>query len=197
MKTLNVIQKIMKVGKILSKIAFIFSVIGFGVCLLGVIAIACGSDSVIKIGGVTLHGIISDSGNYSPETIAAMLSSWLVFCAGEAVIAKFAEIYFANELKAQTPFTDSGARELMRLGIIAIAVSLGCSVIGSIVYEFVAIGSETANDLSNNFLLSSDSDIAFGIMFIIMSLFCRYGAEVRENSSDKVTENEKTDENTL
>ena len=41
-------------------------------------------------------------------------------CAGEAVLAKFAEHYFKRELTDGTPFNLGGAKELMRLGILTI-----------------------------------------------------------------------------
>ena len=39
MKSLNTIQKLSKIGKVLSKIAFIFSVIGFCGCIAGLLSI--------------------------------------------------------------------------------------------------------------------------------------------------------------
>ncbi len=108
MKTLGTIQKLYKIGKILSRIAFIISVIGFCGCIAALLSLGIGNGSLIKIGGVTLHGLISDDLGYNIRSIGAALSGWLFVCAGEAVVAKFAEIYFKNELKAGTPFTLDG-----------------------------------------------------------------------------------------
>ena len=58
MKSLDTIQKMSKIGKFLSKIAFIFSVIGFCGCIAGLLSLSFGNGSLIKIGGVTLHGLI-------------------------------------------------------------------------------------------------------------------------------------------
>ena len=63
----------------------------------------------------------------------------MVVCAGEAVLAKFAEVYFQNELQAETPFTLAGAKELLRLGILTITIPTGCAVAESIV-EGVIVG---------------------------------------------------------
>ena len=105
MKSLNTIQKLSKIGKVLSKIAFIFSVIGFCGCIAGLLSLNFGNGRLIKIGGVTLHGLIPEEYGYNIKSITATLSGWLIVCAGEAVLAKFAESYFKNELKAKTPFT--------------------------------------------------------------------------------------------
>ena len=139
MKSLQTIQKFSKIGKILSKMAFIFSVIGFCGCIAGILSMSLGNGSLIKLGGVTLHKLISEEYGYNIKSITATLSGWLVICAGEAVLAKFAEVYFQNELKAETPFTLAGAKELLRLGILTITIPTGCAVAESIV-EGVIIG---------------------------------------------------------
>lgn len=61
MKSLVTIQKLSKVGSVLSKIAFIFSIIGFCGCIAGLLSLQIGNGGLIKIGGVTLHGLISRS----------------------------------------------------------------------------------------------------------------------------------------
>ena len=132
MKSLQTIQKLFKIGKILSRIAFIFSVIGFCGCIAGLLSLSFGNGSLIKLGGVTLHQLISEEYGYR-------ITLWLVVCAGEAVLAKFAEVYFQNELQAETPFTLAGAKELLRLGILTITIPIGCAVAESIV-EGVIIG---------------------------------------------------------
>lgn len=139
MKSLQTIQKLFKIGKILSRIAFIFLVIGFCGCIAGLLSLSFGNGSLIKLGGVTLHQLISEEYGYNIKGITASLSGWLVVCAGEAVLAKFAEVYFQNELQAETPFTLAGAKELLRLGILTITIPTGCAVAESIV-EGVIVG---------------------------------------------------------
>ncbi len=40
MKTLNTIQKLSKIGKVLSRSAFIFCIIGFCGCIVGILSMA-------------------------------------------------------------------------------------------------------------------------------------------------------------
>ena len=178
-KSLHTIQTLSKIGKILSKIAWILSVIGFCGCIAGLLSLSFGNGSLIKLGGVTLHGLISEEAGYSIKSITTALSGWMIVCAGEAVLAKFAEVFFQNELNAETPFTLSGAKELLRLGILTLAIPTGCAVVGSIV-EGVAAGFLNAPkaavmDLS----FDNEASIALGIMMILGSLLCRYGAELQ------------------
>lgn len=84
----------------------------------------------MSIGKIKIHGTILSDVGVNAANFAAALSGWMIVCAGEAVVAKFAEIYFKNELQAETPFTIGGAKELQRLGILVIAVSVFCNAAG-------------------------------------------------------------------
>ena len=56
MKSLNTIQTLSKIGRILSRVAFILAVVGFCGCIAGVLSLSLGAGNLIKLGGVTLHG---------------------------------------------------------------------------------------------------------------------------------------------
>ena len=68
------------------------------------------------------------------STAYAAMAAGMILCAGEAVLAKFAEHYFKRELADGTPFDLGGAKELMRLGILAICIPIGMQMIAEIVY---------------------------------------------------------------
>ena len=182
MTSLSTIQKLSKLGKILSNLAFIFSIVGCIGCLLGMIALQTGAGSVLKLGGVTIHGLVGEISGVGNRGITAGLCGWLVICIGQAVLAKFAVLYFHHELAAGTPFTASGAQELLRLGIMTIAIPLGCDIAGSIVAGIAAglMQTEPASGMAQNF--DSSGSIVLGIMFLLGSLLCRYGAELRGNT---------------
>ena len=59
MKTLETIQRFSRLGRTLSKAAFVLAVIGFCGCVLGIFSLALGSDGAIHWGGVTIHGILT------------------------------------------------------------------------------------------------------------------------------------------
>lgn len=182
MNTHHMIQKLSKIGMVLSKIAFIFSVIGICGCIAGLLSLRFGNGSLIKIGGVTLHALASEEYGYNIKSVGAALSGWMIVCAGEAVLAKFAEVYFKNELKAGTPFTFAGAKELLRLGILTLAIPTGCAVAGSIVEGILAGFMKVEQAAAMDVYFDNESSIVLGIMFILGSLLCRYGAELREQS---------------
>lgn len=186
MKSLNKIQKLFKIGKILSKIAFIMSVIGFCGCVAGIISLSFGKGSLIKIRGVALHNLINSDYGYNIKSITATLSGWLIVCAGEAVLAKFAELYFKNELKAGTPFTIRGAREMKRLGILTLSVPVGTTVAGSIIEEIIAGFLKIEKAAALDMYFDNEPNIVLGVMFIIVSLLCSYGAELVQNKNSTV-----------
>lgn len=180
MKSLKQIQTLTKLGKVFSRIAYIGAMVGFFVFMVGLISLAFGLDESIKIGGVTLHGIV-ERGNHEIEFLYAAFPAWMIVCAGAAVVAKFAEIYFKNEQMAGTPFTQAGAKELKRLGIVTISVTLGCRIVADIVQAVIAGFVNVDADAATDIFFQNDGTIAFGIMFLILALFCQYGVEKTED----------------
>jgi len=169
MNTLKTVQVLSKTGKVLSKIVFIFCIIGFCGCIAGILSMALGVQT-LKLGGITLKGILQAE-NISEKGVYAAMAAGMIFCAGEAVLAKFAEHYFRRELYDGTPFTSGGAGEMMRLGILAVCIPIGIQIIVSIIYA--ASGQAVQGTID----FGSSGSVALGIMFIVMSVICRYGAE--------------------
>ena len=67
---------IAKIGKILSKVAFVFSMIGICGCLVGLLSNLFGSGKIFKIGGVTIYGLLTDLGAYNVKSISTALVAW-------------------------------------------------------------------------------------------------------------------------
>ena len=80
---------------------------------------------------------------------------------------------FKKELKDGTPFTLSGAKSMMRLGILTMCIPVVVEILIEITYIIMK------NVLTNVGEVNVDMNISFGIgiMFIVTSLICRYGAE--------------------
>ena len=145
MSSLDKIQKLSKLGKILCSIVFVFCVIGIIGSVVGIAFLAANIYMVVAI----------------------------ILCSGEAVIAKFAEHYFKGELLDGTPFNMERAKELTRLGIITIGVSIVTEMVAAIVYEIMSFIFVNTDSLE----IGNWGSVGIGITFIIVSLICRYGAE--------------------
>ena len=179
MNTLKTIQVLARIGKILSKIVFICCIVGACGCAAGIVSFALMGEAPLKLGGVTIHSMIENSAGMSIPALYAAMAVGMVFCIAEAVLSKFAEIYFKNELADGTPFTLRGARELLRLGILTIAIPLGTAVACSI---GIAVADHFYPGL-DKLAAGEYSSVGMGIMMIVLSLFCRYGAEVLEGKA--------------
>lgn len=113
-----------------------------------------------------------------------------IIIAAEAVVAKFINVYFKHELKAGTPFTFEGAKEMLRLGIITIAVPAGASLAATIVFDIMAAGSGLDSEF--NFEIS----LGMGLMFLALSPLLKHGTELRlraKNAEEKLAESKPAD----
>lgn len=177
MKTLNNIQKLSKIGKVLSKIVFIFCIVGFCGCIVGILSMALGAPP-LKIGGVTLKSILNTEAKVTIGAVYAAMATGMILCAGEAVLAKFAEHYFKRELAEGTPFSHCCAKEMQRLGILTICIPIGTQIVAEIVY---AVMEQTVQGVAP-LRLDNNGSVALGVMFIVLSLICRCGTEIYEES---------------
>lgn len=180
MQTLNTIQKLSKIGKTLSKIAFIFCIVGFCGCIAGIIGMAFGLKT-LNLSGISIESIFNNKSGIGVGSIYAPLTAAMIVCCAEGVLAKFAEHYFKHELADGTPFTLGGAKELQRLGILTICIPLGSQIIAEAVHSAMA---EALTGVAP-FNIDSTGSVALGIMFIVMSLICRYGAEKEKQSENE------------
>lgn len=175
MKTLNTIQTLSKLGKIFSRIVYICSIVGLCVGAVGILAVSIGAET-IKFGGVTLHGILETKAEISLGTAWAALASEMILCVGELFVSRMAYRYFENELRAGTPFTSEGARELMHLGISVVWIPILTAILAQVAHGVIAQLAENVESLS----LDGFGSVGLGIAIIIVSLVCRCGAESGE-----------------
>ena len=175
MKTLKTLQSLSKLGKVLSTIVFILCIVGAAMCAVGIPCLALIPEEGFRLGDMTIKGLV-EKGELSVSTCYATMACGIILCAGEAVLAKFAQRYFTNELKAGTPFTFDGAKELMRLGILAICIPIGTSIVAGICYGIFKLVMPDVGDVE----MHSGVSVGLGIMMIVASLLCRLGAENAE-----------------
>lgn len=178
MKSLKTIQTLAKIGKVFSKVIGIISIVAACLCAAGIVSLLL-NIGTLQIGGITIHSIIENKAGISVNTLYAILSSSILLCVGEAILCRFAEKYFANELKAGTPFTFDGAKELMRLGILAIVIPLSAKALAAIVYAVLKLLLEGVEAPKDWYGIS----VGLGIMMIVTAVICRYGAELKESAA--------------
>lgn len=174
-KSLKTIQTIHKVGQVISIIALVFSIIGVVGCAIGAVSLAL-LPSDIMVDGIPLREKIEQDAEMGIDSICMNLVLVMLISASDAALAYFARRYFDKELKTGTPFTFEGARELQNLGILMIVVPIATIVVCAVV---TVIAELLIGDIGKMEFGNAGS-VALGMMFLIISVFCRYGAEVEE-----------------
>ena len=96
-------------------------------------------------------------------------------CASAAVVLGFSKLYLKNELAAGTPFTHEGAKEMLRLGIISMAVPVVASVINNTVSAIFIHFYPSAEPVEMSVSLAA------GLAMVLAYFIFEYGAELREN----------------
>ena len=121
MKSLEVIQKIVKVLRILAKIAYIF-------CIIGAVASAIGAASLFaidensEIWKKALEAVKPDTIDLAAVRCTCLTGVFV--CAAGAVLSWFSKRLFEDELAAGTPFDRHICKDVLKVGIIYLAVSV-------------------------------------------------------------------------
>ncbi|MGN0714185.1 MAG: hypothetical protein ACI4LN_00080 [Anaerovoracaceae bacterium] len=171
MNTLQTIQKTFRVFQILTKVAFIFSIVGASICAVGALCSITwytGGQVFTLFGEPVTFFTDSEGAN---QAMAAMLSD-LVMLTTDAILLGFAGRYFKIEQAEGTPFTANGAELLKKLGIRCIYMPIVAVAIA--VSITVSLGAEESGDLSNL------PGVVTGIVLILASIIFRYGAELEQ-----------------
>ena len=168
----------------MSKIVFILCIVGLCMCVLSLVMFLIVGDRSLKIGGVNIYGMIAqETGvSVSPAMVYTALGCAIITCLSETILAKMAMNYFSRELADGTPFTFRGAKELKRLGLLTIFLPLGVAFVCAIVFGAVTVMS-TGSELSKNTQINvgTGTSIGLGIGMLIVSVFCRHGAETQQS----------------
>jgi hypothetical protein len=194
-RSLKTIQVLAKIAKVLSMIVFVFCVVG---AVLSTLALTA-SFFVKNIGirGHIFSDILEKKVGVQYWVVPAILGACVVCTVCEAILAKLSHSYFSREIEDGTPFTEGGAKQLKRTGIIIIVVSLCLVLVLAIVFGvikskhafdfdvFKAFVERHSDEVSvtvrsePDFSLSGIGSVGTGIMFLILSVIFRYGSEVR------------------
>ena len=172
MKSLKTIQTLAKVGKILSLIAFILCIVCAVFCAIGVAVLPAMKDKVIQ-DGKTLEQLLIENKTNFITAITVCVIALISTLAG--VFTSFLTLrFFKRELEVGTPFRFEIANKMKKLGLIHVIVSLALLVTIAIIVASVKSGHKELQDIKGT---ETGGTLWFGIALLILSVFCRYGAE--------------------
>lgn len=177
-KSLKTIQVLSKIAKIFSRVLYILCMIGGISCLVGIVLLIAVQG--LQVEGETVRILIERKSEVAMSTIYFSCATGFVACLVECILCKFAYRYFDNELKAGTPFTEAGSEEIRRLGILTIVLPLAALIVQGIMFGiFKAVAPETSG---SNMEITYSAGL--GIMFIILSVIFKYGAELSQKPNE-------------
>ena len=128
-KNLHTIQVLGKVGRIVARVIWIVCTVATVIMIGGIIALACGLDNIIKVGDITIHGLIKAETELSTNQGYIALTVGAIMAAGNAIMAWFADRYFTLQVKTGTPFTVACADGMRKLGLIYV---IGALILSSV-----------------------------------------------------------------
>lgn len=172
--SLKVIQTISNIMKIVTKIISICSIIGAIGCAIGIASY--GLFDQISIGGITIHNIVQAEAGESVGTVYTSMIVALILCIGAILTANRANKYFTKELEAGTPFTMELSNDLFQTGIFVSITSLITMVVANVAY---CISNIYFEDVAEMHIDAYGISFGMGIIFILISLFCKQGAEFK------------------
>lgn len=171
--TLNKIQKLFKAGSIISKIVLWCSIVGGISCLILLIAqLIVGNSRIITDSSIVKEYFLSE-GSFNLETLLVGTIIGIIVCVCNIINAKLSVDYFDAELKEGSPFTIELSNQLNILGRRTIIISIINIVLVSTTYEIFSHFYTLTNELD----ISNISSIWIGLVFMFVSLLCRYVAE--------------------
>ncbi|MBQ9162963.1 MAG: hypothetical protein IJX74_06775 [Clostridia bacterium] len=175
-KSLKTVQVFFKIAEIVCLVLFIFSIIGAVGGLVGAsLLFTLGNMELPGIGDSISGMIMSESGLSYWDTCYSCVAA-VIGCVGMGIVYKFAHVYFKNENAVGTPFTYEGSKELLRLGILAMAIPMAVYMLTDLVWGICFLLAPYEFTLVNEF----SADITGGLMLLIASFVFKYGAELNE-----------------
>lgn len=174
MKSLQTIQKTFQFLQVLTKVAMILKFVGAGLLLLGLICgVVISSTGTVVSGDVETLYKLTTSQSFN-EMVGTLLVEF-VLTLTDAILLLYAFRYFSTEQMDGTPFSDRGANQMKRLGILLLVLPAVAAILGGALCYIFNLTQSMEVDLSNEICL------IMSIVLIIESLIIRYGAELESN----------------
>ena len=177
MKTFETVKKLSNLGRILSKIVFISTIVGF--CLMVLLMVlfmtVIDQSDVVEIIESLLNKDIGTVTNLGVILIALFVA-FLISFAGRLVTSKYAENYFKKVIADGTPFNEENAKRIFKLGVMLICISLITSIIVENTVSAFLMKIVVTESL--NFSINLPVGVILGGLFIFLSYVCKLGAEI-------------------
>jgi len=175
-KSLKSIQKIVKIGSILNKIAKVFCIIGIICCALVLLSTILIVNGILVIGDLDVILGMLENTDFDYGTMIATCIVGFIECVAALYVIHTGNKFYKSELEIGQPFDYEIANKLKTYGITTIVAPIVASLISLI----ALLGCQHHFGVSDKMDFSNEVEIGAGILLIIMSLILRYAAEQKE-----------------
>lgn len=180
MRSLRAIQIISKILRVLCIIVFICAIIGTAGCIIALPTLGAVVD--IPFDDTSIREILLEKG-INVDSVYVYISIGLLNCIVVGFLAKWNELFFKREIEDGTPFSLRVVKDMRTTSIINIAVSLGAAIIAGIV---IGVCEKAIPGFAKGRVdYGNASGITFGIVLLVISLFCQYPVETATEVKSK------------
>lgn len=176
------IQTLAKLGKGFSRAICILSLTVAVICAICVLGIAFLPNESFVFSGITIHSLIPDGKSLDAGEYYTALTMYIIICSGEAVLCRIAERFFADELRAGTPFTREISGKMLKLGVLTVALPIITMLIAALICTVMSNSFGTVREYN----IGGFGSVGIGILFIILSVVCRCIAERNEENGNDI-----------
>ena len=165
MKSLQRVQTVAKIFRVIAKIGYVCSIIGVTCCVIG--AIFCGISGANE---TIREWIVKNGETFRPKEGVSACVCAAISCGFGIAICRYNVQYYSAVLAEGTPFTKPLVSKLRRLGVLTIVLSVAEAIVIAV---FTACMKTEAD-------YTHASGVATGIAYLLVSLLMDYGADIRD-----------------
>ncbi len=175
MKTLDKLQKLARIGKIISRIFLFASIFMVTASIIVLMAFILSGEMSNDVRNFTIGGLLGDSSRLASLDAIIYVIALTVYFIGHTYLWNSAYRYFALEVGSGTPFRNENYVNLRSLGIATIVFPFFFELLTIILLTF-----STEHVFNGSVIMEYDpsSMLSLGAMILLASVICRYGAEL-------------------
>lgn len=176
MKSLDRIQKIVRVFKTLSIIGYWCVIVGFVFSVVGAIVAGVAGEAA-----QSWEWFVDANGSTDVKDAVCKCICGAVTCASSVYILKVTINLYKYELALGTPFEKSLVKKVVRLAVLEIVISVCAAAICGIVSAIFGVKGDIGNA----------AGVGAGIAYLLLAALIDYGADVRACAEQSASDSEQ------
>ena len=187
MKSLRIIQILVKIVRIICIVLFVLFIVGAAGCALSLIILPIIQNIEVSE-GKTIADLMVEKGVVI-STMYGSIVIGLLSCGVGIFLAHVNRLFFEEELKVETPFDKDIVKKMRVNALINIIASIALSITAGIVVGIV----KAVSGNNTEFRFELLSTVGYGLFLLVLSLFCDYGAELKNPPVEVIDSSEENE----